>query len=276
MEKLIIARQKSDVSTYAFQSELPLLPIPELENSCNTYLRSVKQLLTEEEFTVVQECVERFLKKEGPELQEKLKLYAKDKSSYVETFWHDAYLNAKGSVVLNLNPFFILEDDPTPARNNQIARAASLILSSVKFIRALRSEELEPDVWRKVPLCMHQFTYLFGCSRRPELEKDQVVVDKDSKHIVVLCRNQFYWFDVIWENGNAAIKETELIENLKNIKLDAKERSAEEVAMNAVGVLTAEKRKTWCMYRKKLLLDNEENLKMVRGFLDWKVVIRGF
>ena len=58
------------------------------------------------------------------------------------------------AVVLNLNPFFLLEDDPTPARNDQVTRAASLTISALSFVRALRREELPPDNFRGKPLCM--------------------------------------------------------------------------------------------------------------------------
>lgn len=54
-----------------------------------------------------------------------------------------------------LNEFsFLLEDDPTPARNNQVTRAASLVVSSLSFVRALRKKELPPDELRGTPLCM--------------------------------------------------------------------------------------------------------------------------
>lgn len=54
---------------------------------------------------------------------------------------YDSYLNFDNPVVLNLNPFFLLEDDPTPARNNQVTRAASLVVSALSFVRAVRKEE---------------------------------------------------------------------------------------------------------------------------------------
>ena len=34
----------------------------------------------------------------------------------------EAYLNVTDAIVLSLNPFFILEDDPTPTRGSQIVR----------------------------------------------------------------------------------------------------------------------------------------------------------
>jgi Choline/Carnitine o-acyltransferase. len=112
-------------------------------------------------------AVQEFLKNEGPELQEKLKKYAFSKTSYIEQFWYDSYLNYDNPVVLNLNPFFLLEDDPTPARNNQVTRAASLVISALSFVRAVRREELPPDNVRGTPLCMYQYSRLFGTARVP-------------------------------------------------------------------------------------------------------------
>src|SRR3978361_463019 len=67
---------------------------------------------------------------------------------------YDSYLNFDNPVVMNLNPFFLLEDDPTPARNNQVTRAASLVVSALEFVRAVRKEELPPDTLRGQPLHM--------------------------------------------------------------------------------------------------------------------------
>ena len=72
----------------------------------------------------------------------------------IPAWWGVVELTYILAVVLNLNPFFLLEDDPTPARNNQVTRAASLVVSSCSFVRALRKEELPPDKVRGTPLCM--------------------------------------------------------------------------------------------------------------------------
>ena len=255
------------MSTFGYQDQLPKLPIPEIQDTCERYLQAVETLQTEEEHEQTKIAVETFLNTDGPVLQEKLKEYAKDKTSYVEDFWNDAYLATDGSVVLNLNPFFVLEDDPTPSRNNQLARAASLILSSLKFVSALRSEALEPDIWRNTPLCMNQFKFLFGCSRFPTLARDEVHLDSKSKHIAVLCRSQFYYFDVMWEDGSIAITEQILCENLRAIQEDASATSDANAAMNAVGVLTTEHRSKWAELRQVLVQDNEEALRVVDSAL---------
>ncbi|CAG8456713.1 8521_t:CDS:2 [Ambispora gerdemannii] len=252
--------------TYQHQDKLPKLPIPPLEETLEKYLVAVKPLQTLEQHEETKATVQQFLQNEGPELQKKLKRYADNKSSYIEEFWYDSYLNYSDSVVLNLNPFFVLEDDPTPARNNQVVRAASLIISSLKFVQALRSETLEPDVFRGTHLCMSQFQRLFGTARLPTEDGCKMDTDQNSQHIVVICRSQFYWFDVLDEDNEVAITEKTLVANLRAIKQDAQAMSVIEVAKHSVGILSTENRKTWAGLRK--ILENSENNKDSLKVLD--------
>lgn len=138
--------------TFARQSEIPKLPIPKLQDTAQRYLRSLEPLQTPEEHARTRKVVERFLDEgsggEGPKLQAQLEEYASTRTSYIEEFWDDSYLQASESVVLNLNPFFILEDDPTPSRGSQLMRTASLVLASLAFIHDLRTGTLEPDAVR--------------------------------------------------------------------------------------------------------------------------------
>lgn len=53
--------------------------------------------------------VKNFLAKGGPELHQELVDYASTRASYIEEWWTESYLSHPDSVVLSLNPFFILE-----------------------------------------------------------------------------------------------------------------------------------------------------------------------
>jgi carnitine O-acetyltransferase len=158
---------------------------------------------------------------------------------------YDSYLNFDNPVVLNLNPFFLLEDDPTPARNNQVTRAASLVGSSLEFVRAVRKEELPPDKVRGTPLCMYQFSRLFGTARVPTDAGCQIEQDPESKHIVVMCHGQLYWFDVLDDNSDVIMTERDIAINLQTIIEDAIQTPIQEAAKGALGVLTTENRKVW-------------------------------
>jgi carnitine O-acetyltransferase len=170
---------------------------------------------------------------------------------------YDSYLNFDNPVVLNLNPFFLLEDDPTPARNNQVTRAASLVVSALSFVRAVRREELPPDTIRGQPLCMYQYSRLFGTARIPTENGCQIGQDPTSKHVVVLCQGQFYWFDVLDDNSDLIMTEKDVALNLQVIVEDARELPIQEAAKNALGVLSTENRKVWSGLRD--VLHREEN-----------------
>ena len=222
------------MSTFDGQSSLPKLPIPPLEDTCKRYLLAVTPLLTKQELATTTAAVERFLATDGPALQKSLCEYAADKSSYIEDFWFDAYLSGSSSVVLNINPYFVLEDDPTPSNNDQVKRAASLTMSALQFISSLRAGTLAADDWRGTPLCMNQYRKLFGCTRVPQQEADEIVCYPESRHLVVMAKGRVYHFDAFWADGTLCVSEGRLRENLELILADA--RTATEAGAAPGGV----------------------------------------
>ena len=160
---------------------------------------------------------------------------------------------------MNLNPFFLLEDDPTPARNNQVTRAASLVVSALSFVRAVRKEELSPDEIRGTPLCMYQYSRLFGTARVPTENGCHIGQDEGAKHMVVLCRGQFYWFDVLDDNSDLIMTEKDMAINLQVIVDDAVQTPIQEAAKGALGVLSTENRKVWAGLRDVLTREPGSN-----------------
>jgi len=177
-------------------------------------------------------------------------------------------LNFDNPVVLNLNPFFLLEDDPTPARNNQVTRAASLVVSALSFVRAVRKEELPPDTVRGTPLCMYQYSRLFGTARVPTENGCHIGQDPDSKHMVVLCHGQFYWFDVLDENSDLIMTEKDVSINLQTIVDDAQQTPIQDAAKGALGVLSTENRKVWSGLRDVITRDEGSNNADCLGIVD--------
>ncbi|CAM9219349.1 unnamed protein product [Chrysoparadoxa australica] len=247
--------------TFAFEKRLPKLPIPPLGDTLDRYLEAVEPLLEPSAYQETCKAVEDFRDNEGPKLQVALQEYSRDKDSYVEEFWDESYLTPQGSVVLNLNPFFVFEDAPTQSGMAQGKRAASLVFSSLRFIAALRSNSLAPDVFRGTPLDMSQYRRLFGAARIPSDGSDQMVIAEDSRHIVVLCRNRFYYFNVLDLDGSVGLSELDLAANFSAILEDAEETRGDPACLvgSAVGVLTAEHRKEWAAQRSRLADISPEN-----------------
>lgn len=259
-------------STYEKQQCLPRLPIPTLNETLEKFLCIVEPLLSKSSMQQTREEVATFLANDGPKLQSLLEAYDKEgqendtHGSYIEEMWSNAYLAPDTSVVLNLNPFFLLEEDPD-ARigKNQILRAASLTFHSLRLAASLRNETLVPDSFKGTTLCMDQFRSLFGSCRVPMAVKDMVEVDLESDHVLVLYRNQFYYFRALWAANEldgeckVAVDESDIIQILSRIVQDGKSTPLEESIENALGALTSLPRKMWAVTRSQLIEMSEQN-----------------
>ncbi|KAG7661417.1 YAT1 [[Candida] subhashii] len=261
------------MTTYQYQDTLQKLPIPDLNQTCTNYLKVLRPLQTEQEHEKTVAAVEKFLKSGvGSYLDTELRNYAKTRPSYIEQFWYDAYLNYDSPVVLNLNPFFLLEDDPFTNEHSpfdpQVKRATSLTMASLKFIQALKNEELSVDTLRNgKPLCMYQYTKLFGASRIPTSDGCMMQSDPKANHIIVMSKSQFYWFDVLDSDNNLILTEAELSVNFTSIIHDSLLTPSNEVAKSSFGVLTTENRRVWANVRIHNIAENKINNEIL-GIID--------
>ena len=69
--------------TFANDETLPDLPVPNLKDTLNRYLDSVKPHVTEDEFLTTTDIVENFEKNEGPILHQRLLERAKTHRNWV-------------------------------------------------------------------------------------------------------------------------------------------------------------------------------------------------
>lgn len=278
--------------TFGGQTDLPPLPIPPLDETLQRFLRAIEALQADDPVARMEtkRIAMDFLDTDGPRLQKLLLDYDRigretgEIGSYVEEFWNDSYLAPDSSVVLNLNPFFVLEDSPDPKiAKHPIKRAASLCFASVKLASQLRQETLRPDTFKGKPLCMDQFKALFSTARVPmKNDKDAIHVFEASNHIAVLCRGKVYYFQVLWPDGHVAVDEGDLEDILSAIETHAKEEEEEAVARSttkdpaairaqlSIGVLTSLPRNEWALAREELIQHshkNEESLQIIDSAL---------
>lgn len=112
---------------------------------------------------------------------------------------------------------------------------------------------------RNAPLCMYQYSRLFGTARIPTENGCQIAQDPEAKHIVVMCRGQFYWFDVLDANSDIIMTENDVAQNLQSICNDAQLTPIQEAAKGALGVLSTENRKVWSGLRDVLSEEEHSN-----------------
>lgn len=133
------------------------------------------------------------------------------------------------------------------------------MVSALEFVRAVRKEELPPDTVKGTPLCMYQYERLFGTARVPTEAGCQIEQDPESKHIIVMCHGQFYWFDVLDDNSDLIMTERDIAINLQTIIDDAAQTPIQEAAKGALGVLSTENRKVWSGLREILTREPGSN-----------------
>jgi carnitine O-acetyltransferase len=253
--------------TYAAQTELPALPIPGLEETLNKFLGNLEALQSKSEHEASKRVVLDFLQTDGPRLQKLLVEYDQSKracreiGSYVEEFWNDSYLAPDSSVVLNLNPFFVLEDSPDPKiAKDPIRRASILCFTALKMASQLRFEMLKPDQFRGKALCMDQFKALFATARTPVKDKkDTIQTYPDSGHVAVLFKSQIYIFHALWEDGHVAVDEGDIVDILSAIHSDAKQADPYMVSQSAIGLLTSLGRNEWAEAREEIVNTSKRN-----------------
>lgn len=112
---------------------------------------------------------------------------------------------------------------------------------------------------RGIPLCMNQYWWLFGVTRVPGEDGGRIRHDPDSRHIVVLCRGQFYRLNVLDESLSEIISEDDLSQSLQAILDDAYIVPVHETSKNAIGLLTTENQKVWSHCRTVLIHDGLQN-----------------
>ncbi|KAK2706367.1 carnitine O-palmitoyltransferase 2, mitochondrial-like [Artemia franciscana] len=283
--------QRSKLYTYHFQQSLPRLAVPNLHDTCRRYLAAQEPLLNPEEYTKTVQLTKEFENGVGQKFhQELMDRDSRDKdTSYISEPWFDMYLRDRQSILLNYNPFMAFVDDPKPEYNRQDIRATNFLISALRFMKSLRSELLEPEVYhmdpsksntdrykrimkfqpyfiatyvsylfKAYPLDMSQFPSLFNSTRIPSTGKDLLFKDESAKHILIMRNGHFFVFDALDKDGYI-LPPNEIYSCIKYItSLDLPS------SQHPIGVLTSENRDRWATLREKLLsLGNEEQIRLI-------------
>uniref|UniRef100_A0A3Q3X9Y3 Choline/carnitine acyltransferase domain-containing protein n=1 Tax=Mola mola TaxID=94237 RepID=A0A3Q3X9Y3_MOLML len=260
--------QQSIVPTMHYQKSLPRLPIPKLEDTIRRYLAAQRPLLDDDQFRTTEKIAKDFLSGVGRQLHKEL--VAQDKrnkhTSYISEPCFDMYLHARDSL-LNYNSFITFKPDPKKEYNDQLLRATNMVCSAVRFMKALRAGQLEPEVFHfkpaksdtdrfknfirwvpsslscygaymfnAYPLDMSQYFRLFNSTRIPRRGRDELFTDEKGRHVLVMRKGNMYVFDVLDRDGNL-VKPAEIKSHLKYILFDPTPAPA-----FPLGVLTSENR----------------------------------
>ncbi|RKP13517.1 acyltransferase ChoActase/COT/CPT, partial [Piptocephalis cylindrospora] len=241
---------------------LPPLPVPDLQDTLDTYLETVRPLLQSSQdfdYEHTKRIVQAFAENEGPRLQEALERRATDMyaqgSSWLLDWWNEwAYDGGRASVCFAVNYCFGYRKD---TRNpSQLQRATLLTSALLQFREKIKDRTLPADTIRGgKAMCMKQFETLFHGMKLPGETSDTTVTHHihGNSHFVVSCNG--HWYELpIYQNSSSPQQE-DMVGNqhpvlsahqiqhlLARVMEDAKSRK--DPGPN-IGALTSQDRDTW-------------------------------
>lgn len=274
-----------------FQKSLLRLPIPDLDKTCSRYLRSQKPILSDAEYQATESAVAQFKGGPGADLTAQLKLNdkANKHTSYISGPWFDMYLSDRVPVVLNYNPFMAFCPEERQGYGDPVIRASNILVSSMRFMRTLREEVLDPVVYhlnpaksdtqqfrnivkwipssfssyvayafKAFPLDMSQFGNLFNSTRIPMIGKDILKCDPSARHMLFMKNGNFYVFDIFDKDGNI-LPPSHIHACVSYIANDPT-----PAPKHSIAILSSENRDTWAKCRSELIAaGNEEVLNAI-------------
>ncbi|MFJ4654952.1 choline/carnitine O-acyltransferase [Nocardia sp. NPDC088792] len=203
-------------STFAYDEQLPRVPLPTLEESCTRFLHWCAPLLSGDQYAATAATVEDLLRPDSPArtLHADLQRYDAEPGvgSWLDEFWPSRYLGRRDRIALNANFFFLFRDDTVLAGSttaDQAERAAALTAAAVNYKLRLDREEIPPATQRGQRLNMAQNKFLFSETRIPGAPQDTVRVPyspewpghSEARHIIVFYRGNMFRMDVVGPSG---------------------------------------------------------------------------
>uniref|UniRef100_H3CTB4 Choline O-acetyltransferase n=1 Tax=Tetraodon nigroviridis TaxID=99883 RepID=H3CTB4_TETNG len=255
---------------------LPKLPLPPLKDTLDTYLKCMKHLLTEDQFTKTQSIVKQFGAPGGVGelLQSKLAEKREKSVNWLSLTWlNDMYMNNRLALPVNSSPVMVFPQQNFRAPIDSLRFAAHLISGVLEYKTLLDARALPVDYARGqlagTAMCMEQYYRLFTTYRLPGPERDTLVVQESSvmpepEHIIVACKNQFFVLDVVINFRR--LNERDLLTQLSKI---TKMADSEEDQHLPVGLLTSDGRTEWANARSVLMREstNRDSLDMIERCL---------
>ncbi|MGR5148762.1 choline/carnitine O-acyltransferase [Photobacterium alginatilyticum] len=251
-------------NTFSCQKELPLMPVPSLNNTCYKLIDWAEPLLSEEEQAKTRKVVEQFLQPGGTGelLQNALIEWANQHThtNWSAPVWRTLYLGSRDSLVINSNVFYYLKSKLDEKACSQANIAAALVVTIYNFIYLIDKNELSVDRQKTMPLCMNQYNYLFSSTRIPQQGMDELNVSSSRKHIVVMHQQRIYKIDILDEGGN--IRSPSAIESALDCILSISGKGQN------IGVLTTMPRDNWAETRADLLQVSANNREAITAIED--------
>uniref|UniRef100_A0AC35FQG5 Choline/carnitine acyltransferase domain-containing protein n=1 Tax=Panagrolaimus sp. PS1159 TaxID=55785 RepID=A0AC35FQG5_9BILA len=250
---------------FSYSDLLPWMLIPSLDATLKKYLRSVRPLLSDEEFENVEKLADEFKTTIGPSLQRKLWLKFLTSRNYVSDWWKEVvYMRYRNSLIhTNVGCADVIYQKTTDI---QAARAAAVVIFRLQFLREVfQKQSFKPISLGGIPLCPNQYLDYHRTLRVPQETSDIMMRLPDSRYIAVYCKGCWYRVNVFY--NRRLVRYAELEKTLQAI-IDRKPDPVEKEPIMAA--LTAGPRDLWARIRRDKfgVGVNKESLSSIENALE--------
>ena len=257
--------EPSSAGTFDLEAGLPRVPLPTVDDSCRRFLEWCAPLLTADEMAATVEAVDEFRAPGSVAhvLQAELERYdaRPDVGSWLDAFWATRYLGRRDRIALNANFFFLFNDtrDVAGPGDDQVTRAAGLIMAALDHKRQLDDERIVPVVHRGRTMTMEQNKFLFSTTRIPGEVHDTVRAPYSDewpgpspfRHVVVFYRGNAFRMDVLGPDAPyAPYSLDDLAAGLEAVMKAGNDGASDGTS---IGHLTTKARAEWADSRQRLL-----------------------
>ncbi|XP_018051883.1 PREDICTED: carnitine O-acetyltransferase isoform X2 [Atta colombica] len=237
------------------QQPIPKQPVPDLKQTTERYLRSLKPLLTDDEYKNTERIVSEFLiTGAGPRLHAKLLERYQNTDNWMKEWWLEvAYLGYRLPVIVHSSPGTVGPPITFHRPDDMYVYAARLITAVCNYNEMIKSGKIKQEMAHNDPLDMQPYGMILGTHRRPNKIIDKLLHTDEAKHIIIISNNNFFKLCVV--NKDGILSEGKLVAAVKDIA----DRS--NTQGKPIGILTGNDRDTWAKdYSLLLELGNNRNI----------------
>ncbi|CAI5454865.1 unnamed protein product [Caenorhabditis angaria] len=255
-------------TTPAYKQDLPHLPAPQPVKTLKHFLDYSQAVQDKQDFEETKKVVQKFVENDLPRLQELLQKRAEQLPNWLTPWWLNvAYLAARTPLPVVTSPGVMFPKFEFNTPEGQIEYAAKIAQAATKFYLLAKNEQLKQDVAGGAPLDMSQYKFLFGTTRVPQLNVDQIKYGCDYKeqlrHIVVIRNGHLFRVQILDQNDQV-LPINAIIEQLSKVV-------AESATQNPtpVGIVSSDGRDKWARVYTSLKKDstNAKNLETIEKSL---------
>lgn len=256
------------INNYSTQAKVPRIkttksgllqyPVQSLDETLAKLLITSEPFLSKSELREAKLEIINFKNGVGTILQNYLEALASKEENWLSDRWlRTAYLSYRETVVVYSSPGMIFPTQTFKSDEDYLQYTSRVIYGALKYKELIDNNLIPTFKMKNIPLDNSQFYKIFGTCRIPCKNIDKMQYNPDSKHIVIIYKNNFYKMPVLGDDGKVACPNKIIHPQLAKIVSEKKPKGVE------IGLLTSDNRDNWAEAY-EILAKNHRNANAIK------------